>query len=166
MHLVIDGYNLIHATPELMMAGGEDGGRRALAMALSRYRQRRSHRITLVLDGGNTPHAERTTLHGVSTVYSGWDQTADQVITNLAAKQGTGLTVITDDRELAGLCRRHGAEVISSAEFGEKLMQVAYHGETGDGGGEEGWDFTTKKKGPSHRLPKAKRRKKRRIDRL
>ena len=166
MHLVIDGYNLIHATPELLMADGEDGGRRALAMALSRYRKLRPHRVTLVLDGGNTPHGERATLHGVSTIYSGWDQSADQVITGLAARHGPGLTVITDDRELAGLCRGHGSEIIGSAEFGEKLMQVAYHGETGEGGREEGWDFTTRKKGPARRLPKAKRRKKRRIDRL
>jgi hypothetical protein len=166
MHLVIDGYNLIHATPELMMAGGPEEGRRALAMALSRYRKRRGHRITLVLDGGQTPLAERATLQGVNTIFSGWDQTADKIIIDLAGRHGSGLTVITDDRELADLSRQRGAEIIGSAQFGEKLMQVAYHGQGNSAGDDEGWDFTTKKKGPSRRLPKAKRRKKNRLDRL
>lgn len=167
MHLVIDAYNLIHHTMELQMADaqGEGQGARALGLALSLYRKRRKHRITAVFDGGREPEGGRATLHGVPAIFSGHNRSADEVIIAMARKDGPGLTVVTDDRELAGICRSFGAEVLGSREFGPRLMQVAYHGQ-GEDSQDEGWDFTTKKKGPSRRLPKAQRRKKRRLDRL
>lgn len=167
MHLVIDAYNLIHHTFELQMAddGAENGGQRALCMALNLYRKRRGHKVTAVFDGGQEPAGGRATLHGVPVVFSGHNRTADEVIIAMAKHQGPGMTVITDDRDLADQCRAQGAEVIGSREFGPKLMAVAYNGQ-GVGGEEDGWDFTTKKKGPKRRLPKSKRRKERRLKRL
>lgn len=169
MHLVIDAYNLIHRTMELAMAEAqqEGGGRRALCMALSLYRKKRRHKITAVFDGGRDPDGGRATLHGIPAVFSGHRRSADQVIISMARHQGAGLTVITDDRELARACRAAGAEVIGSGEFGQRLMQVAYAGaDAGTDDDDAGWDFTTKKKGPSRRLPKSQRRRQRRLNRL
>jgi predicted RNA-binding protein with PIN domain len=167
MHLAIDGYNLIHHTPELEMAESRGEGREALCMALSLYRKKRKHRITLVLDGGAGPGSERTVLHGVPTVFSGWDRPADDVLKAMARREGQGLTVVTDDRELAGACRSFGAEVFGSRRFGERLMREAFAGADNSGRqGDEGWDFTTKKKGPSRRKPKSRRRRDRRWGRL
>lgn len=166
MHLVIDGYNLIHHCPELAMASEQGQGREALLEALRLYRQRRPHRITVVFDGGVEPGGQRTSLAGIPVVFSGSERSADDVIAGLAQQGGSGLTVITADRELAGRCRRHGAVVLDSAEFGGRLLEVAWGAAPEASTEQEGWDFSTKKKGPAKRLPKAQRKKARRKGRL
>lgn len=165
MHLLIDGYNLLGATPQLASLPG-DQARDALLTALKLYRDKKPHRITVVFDGGPDGQPSRATVSGVPVVFSGAEQSADDYIAHLAARQGPGLTVVTDDRELAGRCTGAGSEVIASWEFSGLMMDAAQ----GRGGlepqSDEGWDFTTKKKGPSKRLPKKKRRKARRLGKL
>jgi hypothetical protein len=165
MHLVIDGYNLLHALPELAPARARGQGVDALAAALRRYRAKRGHRLTLVLDGGPEPEPSRATLSGVPVVYSGADTPADEVIAGLAAKHGPGLTVVTDDRELAGRCQARGAEVAPAWEFGARLLETAL-GLEPEPAEDQGWDFTTKKKGPAQRPPKRQRRRARRLKKL
>lgn len=166
MRLVIDGYNLIHAVPELAFASDQGQGREALIEALRLYRKRRPHKISVIFDGGLEPGGTATRAAGVPVKFSGADRSADDVIAGIAAHEGNGLTVVTSDRELAGRCRVHGAVVISSEEFGNRLLDVAL-GMPGGGEAEnEGWDFSTKKKGPAKRLPKGKRKKARRKGRL
>lgn len=166
MHLIIDGYNLIHHSPELFWAGDMERGREALLTALRLYRQKRSHQITVVFDGGQDLQPRRASQLGVPVIYSGAKQKADQVIVELAGRLGAGATVITDDRELAGLCRVRGAEVIGSRIFASRLMATAQGQAQAAEDDEPGWDFSTRKKGPSHREPKAKRRHHSRLERL
>ncbi len=166
MRLVIDGYNLIHAVPELAFASEKGQGREALMEALRLYRKRRPHKIKVVFDGGLEPGGESERLAGTPVSFSGSQRSADDVIAALAAQEGPGITVVTSDRELAGRCRVHGAVVLSSEEFGNRLLEVAMGQPPSGEGGEEGWDFTTKKKGPAKRLPKAQRKQARRKDRL
>ena len=167
MNILIDGYNLIRSDPDLSVAEAKGEGVSALLHALRLYRKAKGHRLTLVLDAGPHPEESRANMEGIPVIYSGHSQSADDVIARLSAKQGSGATVITNDRELTGRCRAVGAEVIGAGEFAEKLLEAALM----QGGGpfeeeEQGWDFTTRKKGPSRRLPKAKRRAKRRKSRL
>lgn len=166
MHLIIDGYNLIHQTPELFLAADLGQGREALLMALRLYRKKKSHRLTVVFDGGEDLEPRRATLQGLPVIFSGARLKADQVIVELARAQGSGATVITDDRELAGLCRAHGAEVIQARVFAARLMQTAQGAGLALEEDDPGWDFSTKKKGPSHREPKAKRRRNSRLEKL
>lgn len=168
MHLVIDGYNLLHNTPELALARGKGQGRAALLKALKIYRAKRGHRLTVVFDGGPDAAPSRGSQSGVPVVYSGAEQSADDLIADLAAKHGPGVTVISDDRELAQRCISKGSEVIASWEFAVRLMEAAQGKVEGLEPSQEeaGWDFTTKKKGPSKRLPKGKRRKARKIKKL
>lgn len=166
MHLVIDGYNLIHNCPELAFASDKGQGREALIEALRLYRKKRSHKITVVFDGGLEPGGSKTSASGIPVRFSGSERSADDVIAQMARHQGGGMTVISDDRELAGRCRRHGAVVLGSGEFGDRLLQVALGVMPGAEEDDQGWDFTTKKKGPSRRQPKAKRKKDRRRSRL
>lgn len=166
MHLIIDGYNLIHQAPELFLAADLGHGREALCTALRIYRKKKGHKLTVVFDGGEEPAPARGSLCGVPVVYSGSAQKADDVIAGLARHQGAGATVITDDRELAGRCRASGAEVVPAREFAARLMDTAQGWLPGAEEGGEGWDFTTRKKGPSHREPKARRRNQRRLERL
>lgn len=168
MHLVIDGYNLLHNTPELALAQNKGQGRAALLKALKIYRGKRHHKLTVVFDGGPDAIPSRASESGVPVVYSGTEQNADDVIAELAAKHGPGITVITDDRELAQRCESNGSEVIASWEFAARLMEAAQGKVEGlePPSEDSGWDFTTKKKGPSKRLPKSKRRKARKVKKL
>lgn len=166
MRLVIDGYNLIHTVPELAFASDKGQGREALMEALRLYRKRRSHKIKVVFDGGLEPGGGKERLAGMPVSFSGAERSADDVIAALAAKEGGGITVVTSDRELAGRCRVHGAVVLSSEEFGNRLLEVALGMPPAGEGGDDGWDFTTKKRGPAKRLPKAERKIARRKNRL
>ncbi|BEQ15570.1 NYN domain-containing protein [Desulfoferula mesophila] len=166
MRLVIDGYNLIHTVPELAFASENGQGREALMEALRLYRKKRPHKVKVVFDGGIEPGGAKDRLAGTPVSFSGAERSADDVIAALAAKEGNGITVVTSDRELAGRCRAHGAVVISSEEFGGRLLEVALGLPPTGEGGEDGWDFTTKKRGPAKRLPKAQRKKVRRKGRL
>ena len=168
MHLVIDGYNLLHNTPELAPAEARGQGRAALLKALKLYRAKRGHKLTVVFDGGPDAAPTRASESGVPVVYAGAEQSADDVIAELAAKHGPGVTIISDDRELAQRCAAAGSEVIASWEFAGRLMQAAQGRVEGleAPGDDQRWDFTTKKKGPSKRLPKSKRRKAKKMKRL
>ncbi len=165
MHLVIDGYNLLGASPELAGLPG-DQGRDALMTALKLYRDKKRHRLTVVFDGGPDGEPSRATMAGVPVLFSGGERSADDVIAGLAARHGPGITVVTDDRELAGRCAGAGSEVIASWEFAGLMMATAQGGGAGPEAAEEGWDFTTRKKGPAKRLPKKKRRRARRLGKL
>jgi hypothetical protein len=83
MHLLIDGYNLIHATPEFASAHAKRPGPAVLTLALKLYRQYKSHKITVVLDGGPQPQESQASLNRVPMIYSGQEQSADDVIARL-----------------------------------------------------------------------------------
>ncbi|KIX11511.1 hypothetical protein X474_23610 [Dethiosulfatarculus sandiegensis] len=167
MHLLIDGYNLIHASGELLMAYDRGAGEEALASALNLYRKKRSHRITIILDGGEDPEGSKASLKGIPVIYSGARESADDVIARLCSHQGPGATVITDDRELKGRCRVHGSLVMGSHEFSRRLLEAAMDMVPMDlDDDDQGWDFTTRKKGPSRREPKSKRLKNKRFNKI
>ncbi|MCA1905993.1 MAG: NYN domain-containing protein [Desulfarculus sp.] len=166
MHLIIDGYNLIHQAPELFLAADLGRGREALCTALRIYHRKKNHRLTVVFDGGPDQEPSRSSLCGVPVIFSGQRVNADGIIAHLAVAQGAGATVITDDRELARRCRAGGAEVIEARVFAARLMDTAQGWLPAGEDDDQGWDFTTKKKGPSQRAPKARRRKERRLGRL
>jgi predicted RNA-binding protein with PIN domain len=166
MHLVIDGYNLIHQSLELLTAHEQGQGREALAAALRIYRQKKGHRLTVVFDGGPEHQTLRSSLGGVPVIYSGGERSADEVIVELAQRGGSGLTVVTCDRALGEACRRWGAAVVEARVFACRLMDAAQGGAGEAGEESEGWNFSTRKKGPSRREPKARRRKSRQLDKL
>jgi predicted RNA-binding protein with PIN domain len=166
MHLVIDGYNLIHNCLELLTAHQQGQGRHALAAALRIYRQKKGHKVTVVFDGGPEHQPLRGSLDGVPVVYSGGELSADEMIVEMARRGGPGLTVVTCDRALGEACRRLGAELVPADVFAGRLMGAA---QGCAGGGEEdreGWNFSTRKKGPARREPKARRRKSRQLEKL
>lgn len=166
MHLIIDGYNLIHHSPELFWASNWGQGRQALLTALRLYRQKKGHQVTVVFDGGDCLEPWRGSQQGLPLIFSGTRQKADYVIVELAEKLGAGATVITDDRELAGLCSRQGAVVIGARLFAGRLMDTALGYGPGLEEDDESARNGTRKKGPSHREPKAKRRRGIRLKKL
>jgi predicted RNA-binding protein with PIN domain len=173
LHIVIDGYNLIRQSRQFSALDRQDlqSGREALVEALAAYKKIKGYTITVVFDGAQAPsHMHRRDfLKGIELRYSNPRELADTVIKRLAARDRQKLLVVTSDSDIVRYAQSMGAAVIPSAEFEERLIMASQmdlnrieplpeHS--------EGWPATTRKKGPSRRLPKRKRRMDKRISRL
>jgi len=151
IHIIIDGYNLIRQSSSLSLLDHQNMqlGREALVDLLVKYKRIKHHKITVVFDGTNA----------VSF--------SDLVIKKMAAGEKEKALVVSSDRDVADSAYLFGAAVIGSIEFEKKLEMAAYSDGAGfDDEDKGGWVPTTKKKGPSRRLPKKKRRSKAKIKKL
>jgi len=165
--LLIDGYNLVHASPS--GAAGE-GKMETLLEKLRRYKRYKGHRITVVFDGyeGGMPLEGRERIKGITVIYSKLGEKADQVIMRIAREWGGSCIVVTSDREVADDVERSGAAVIGSPDFMERLEMVEYLALKGGEEEEEqaGGRLNTRKKGNPRRRSKRERAKARRLKKL
>lgn len=164
--LIVDGYNLIRQSPELRRYEKEDlaRGREMLLKKLLSYQRLKKRSITVVFDGWEEGglRENRDRCGGIDVIYSQRGEKADQVITRLARTRGHGAIVVTSDRELGYACAQEGCSVVTSQEFDARLALADYSrqkpGATEEQAESSSGPFRgTKKKGPSRRLPKAKR---------
>lgn len=117
-HYLIDGHNVLYRHPTLRRLMPEDceEARRRFERQLAGLA-----RCHLFYDGGPGGAASRTQRHGCAVHYSGAGGCADDaIIAALRAREGIRCDVVTDDRELAGRARAHGARVVSVAAFLER----------------------------------------------
>ncbi len=125
MHLIIDGYNLLHMTRSLPSHSATQlrWERDRLIDQLSAYQKRRPSPITVVFDGwlGGWANEKRDICKGVEVIYSRLGEKADEVIKRLVKEKGSGAIVITSDREISRFAERMDAAVIPSEQFQEKL---------------------------------------------
>lgn len=164
MHIVIDGYNLIRRSRRLSAIEEVDlqAGREALVDALAAYRKEKPFPVTVVFDGGaalpGLPKRDR--LKGIRLRYSRGGELADDVIKRIIAKEKSNALVVSSDMEIVSYARTKGAATIDSAEFDDRLEMARYMDVKGgvDTESDSGRPATTKKRGPSRRLPKRKRR--------
>ena len=172
IHIIIDGYNLIRQSPELARLDRQDlqSGRDALVDLLCAYKKVKPHAITVVFDGTAQPslYGSRDRAKGIAIRYSQGGESADDLIRRMARNEGPKALVVSSDREVMAAAESAGATVMDSAAFEEKIAMARYLAVKGDGDvtASEGWVPTTRKKGPSRRLPKRKRRAKARMDKL
>lgn len=123
--IVVDGYNLIHAMPELARLVGTDleRARDALVAKLAVYRSQRNIRVTVVFDGRGSAGQQTRPPGGVEVIFSRAPQNADAKIKNLISleKSPKSWTVVTSDNSIVIFARDFGAKTIPSAEFAAKL---------------------------------------------
>jgi hypothetical protein len=123
--IVVDGYNLIHAMPELARLVGTDleRARDGLVAKLAVYRSGRGVRITVVFDGRGPAAQQNRPPGGIEVVFSRAPQNADAKIKNMLAleKSPKSWTVVTSDNSIILFVRDYGAKTIPSAEFAAKL---------------------------------------------
>ena len=123
--VVVDGYNLIHAMPELARMVGSDleRARDALVAKLAVYRSQRNVRVTVVFDGRGAAGQQTRPPGGIEVVFSRAPQSADAKIKNMLAveKSPTSWTVVTSDNSIVLFARDFGAKTVPSAEFAAKL---------------------------------------------
>ena len=161
MHLIIDGYNLLHVTrsPTQLSSIELQWERDRMINQLSAYRQLKPYEITIVFDGwqGGWNTEKKELKKGIELIFSKLGEKADEVIKRLAKEKGSGAIVVTSDREVSKFAERMAVAVIPSEQFQEKLeVSADKFEEIFEEGEEEGKGL--KKKGPSRRLSKREKR--------
>jgi len=120
-YLIIDGYNVIEAAPELFkkMAALENRRDHLLRMIQSTPHLR-NKKIIVVFDGSSpTGIPKKYRHHNIHVIFSGAQQEADQVIQDLIRKEAPrkSLLIISSDQEIRNTARDHHARSSSSKAF-------------------------------------------------
>jgi predicted RNA-binding protein with PIN domain len=171
IHIIIDGYNLIRQSATLSTLDQQDMmlGREALVGRLAAYRKVKPHRITVVFDASHSPafSQHRDRQKGIAIRFSKRGESADDVIKRMARKERNKALVVSSDREIVNFAESYGAATISAPQF-ENKIEIAVQGDhhKNESDDNTGWTPTTKKKGPSRRLPKKQRQNRRKIKKL
>ncbi|MBW1960108.1 MAG: NYN domain-containing protein [Deltaproteobacteria bacterium] len=166
IHIIIDGYNLIHQCH--MIAQDVEAARETLLDALAAYKRTKGHRITVIFDGAGAPVTtqQRDRRKGIDITFSR-DELADTVIKRMAAREGQKALVVSSDTDIVRYAASKGAATISSVLFAQKIAAVFDEGrEELSPENDVGWVPTTRKKGPRRRLPKRERRNRTKIKKL
>jgi predicted RNA-binding protein with PIN domain len=167
MHLIIDGYNLLHANRSLIHLNPVQlqWERERLLDQLSAYQKLKPCRITVVFDGwqGGWATEERENKKGIEVIYSKLGEKADEVIKRLVKEKGGAAILITSDREVAKFAERMTVSVIASDRFMERMEVSADKVEVDL---EEDEEAGMKRKGPSRKLSKKEKRARAALKRL
>ncbi len=173
LHIIVDGYNVIRQSPEMRRLDRQDlqSGREGLVDKLAAYKRLKGHKVTVVFDGSDPPALldSRDREKGVLIRFSRQGETADAVIRRMAAREKQKALVVSSDREVAGFCAAKGAAVIGALAFEEKMELAALmdiKGAVPEPGEDTQWAGTTRKKGPSRRLPKRVRLNRKKLKKL
>jgi len=159
-HLLIDGYNYIGRTSLAGMFGtaGTEIARDHFLDQLVEYRKEKSIRITVVFDAYAGVHhvRSRTNYKGVEVIYSGRDETADDVIRQAMSSRPAGLIVVSSDRALIDEAKKHGVVFMVPGR-----LEAALSGEDGDETA-----GTSERKGSGRKLPKRVRKARRTLGKI
>ena len=161
MHLIIDGYNLLHVGRSLIQLNAVElqWERDRLIDELAAFRRTKPCQITVVFDGwqGGWRTEKKEMKKGIEMVFSKLGEKADDVIKRLVRGMGSAAVVVTSDREVSSFAEKISVAVIPSDQFKERMelnpakMEREMEGDEEEEGG-------LKKKGPSRRLSKKERR--------
>jgi hypothetical protein len=164
IQIIVDGYNLIRQSERLSRLDITDIqlGRDELIRNLAAYKRIKGHRITVVFDGIHAPpDAEsRDRVRGIDVRFSRRGESADLVIKQMTSRFKEEAVVVTSDRDVAEWARSKGSGVVDSRAFERKMefaAQMAAADMEASLENPRGWIPTTRKKGPSRRLPKRDR---------
>lgn len=116
MHIVIDGYNLLKS----LFKSGEvsEKERNWFHAQVASYAKKKQHAISLVYDGGSFDRPTEQKKGLVTTVYSGWRSTADDVIKLMIdEKEHHDMLVVTTDNQLSSYAVRGGVPTMRVADF-------------------------------------------------
>lgn len=123
--LLVDGNNLIHASPGLSeMHRRRRGSAHAELMArLEAYRDFTGEQVVVVFDGKGAVTQEERAPGGIQVFYSSASKTADDIIERLAIKYAARfeITVATNDRAEQDMVVGAGGMAISAEMLLDKL---------------------------------------------
>lgn len=107
MIIVVDGYNLLKHVFH-RVKGKLDRQRRQLIKELGFYKKKKDKlsAIVLVFDGGRESRATREIVSGITVVFSGQHESADDWIVDYVERHsGKEMMLVTRDRELISRCQ-------------------------------------------------------------
>jgi uncharacterized protein YaiI (UPF0178 family) len=119
---VVDASNVIGARPDGWWRDRAGAARRLVA-ALDAFAARTGDAVTVVLDAGEPPAAERVEV--LVAPRRGRDAADDAIVELLEARGSDGVWVVTSDAELARRVRALGAEVEGAGGFRRRLDPTA-----------------------------------------
>ncbi len=130
MHLLIDGYNAIHANPKLkniLQEHSQEAATKALSDIVASIHDSENCRTTIVFDGkgDKLEVVRRSNIQTFSEVYTPSDMTADDFIEQYCAKHQKDCTVATADRLLDLTAGFFGATIISPIALFEWAKQCS-----------------------------------------
>ncbi len=126
-YMLVDGYNLIHAWPQLkaVLEDNLDGARGKLLDILSNYKAMTDYEIIAVFDAYRVKghEVEVSDYLNIHQVFTREAQTADAYIEKFTHEHGRkyDITVVTSDGLEQLIIRGAGAHLISSREFIEEV---------------------------------------------
>jgi len=127
----VDGYNIIHAWPELkaLMKLSLEDSRDRLADRLAVYSQVTGAHVTVVFDAHKTAAmaSAEETRNGVHIMFTRKGMSADHAIERLSyqiAGTGAPLVVATNDRFQRDLVAGMGGGVISAEELQRRVVEA------------------------------------------
>lgn len=129
--LIVDGYNVIHAHPDLAGLAGDamELARARLIEGLDELARVSEMDVTVVFDaaGGHNADTVRDRVLGVEVVFTGRGTTADTYIEAMAlgARHPQEVTVATSDRATQEAVFSQGVLRMSSRELVERLRAAA-----------------------------------------
>lgn len=121
--VIVDGYNVIHAVPELAqhMDRSLQSAREALVMFCQEYLARRGdvRRLSVVFDGRDVAASGSHAQHrgNVTVFFTRKPEEADRRIVRLIEAERGRCVVVSNDNELCNNARAFRAGVLSTQEF-------------------------------------------------
>ncbi len=129
--VILDGYNVIHALPDLarQLDRSLEAARAALLNLCGAYRARRGdvERLCVVFDGSDAEAGgPREHQQGVTMLFSRQGEEADERILSLIRAGGSRgrFVVVSNDTEVSNNARALGAQVLSAATFSGQARPV------------------------------------------
>ena len=118
--------------PPQRVVGKGEHHREELIVRLGMYAQRLHCPITLVFDAWQQTGRVRQDSHraGVTVIYTGQGEQADQVIQRLIRTHGKETAVVSSDLEVMNVAKTFGAFSIRSQEFMGRLSLGGLHQES------------------------------------
>ncbi|OIP64281.1 MAG: hypothetical protein CO150_05310 [Nitrospirae bacterium CG_4_9_14_3_um_filter_53_35] len=166
--LLIDGYNLLYTASSAALKSEQEV--EDLIERLRRYKRQKAHTITVIFDGyeRGMPIERKAQIKGIGVVYSRLGEKADQVIERLVEQCGGSCMVVTSDRALSDSVETHGAVVMDSEAFIERLNIAEYSEFKGafEADESEKTPIHTKKKGNPKKKSKKERERIRKLNKL
>ncbi len=162
--LIVDGYNLIRASPVLSRIDQEnlEEGREALISRLADYRKVRHFPVIVVFDGTGFYHlsTEKETRMGIKILYSPAGRTADELIVSLARQKGREYVVVTSDHGIWDRLKDTNCVCVDSKTFDSKIDNALYELFKGTSLEEEEGEalLPSRARGKRRKLPKKLRR--------
>ena len=130
--VIVDGYNVIHAWPQLKRLLGEaslEAARDTLVERLSVFGMVAGADVTVVFDAHHSTSRTNSEqlVDGVHVVFTRKGHSADHVIERIAydaSQTGDVITVATSDRFQRDMVRGMGGAVISAVELERRVIDA------------------------------------------